>query len=746
MSAGLLSLAASAADSSSHHMLQTIFVAITAGIFLLVIAHRFNFPAIVLLLAGGVALGPELLGIVDADGLGDGLEVIVALSIGLILFEGGLTLDVSGYFSSSAMIKRLLTIGVMITWMGATTAVLFVAGMQFDLALLSGSLVIVTGPTVIAPLLKRIKINTKLHSILHWEGVLIDPIGVFVALGCVEWSIAKMGVGQVFFEFSSRVILGILFGMVAGFSISTAIKRKIIPEDLQNIFALAGAVLVFGLAESILKEMGLLAVTVAGFVLGIRRPGNLTDMRRFKAEITDILLGVLFILLASRLEFQQFLDFGIAGYLAVAIVMFAVRPLSIFVCGHGLDISLREKLFLSWVAPRGIVAASLASLITFALEQDGVENAKFIETFTYSVIIGTIVLQGLSAGFIAKLLGVKRPDPTAWLIVGAHPFSWRLAQFLQTVGETRVRLLDANARAVGEARSKGLTAFRADALDPKVQNRAQLMGVGFVIALTDNDELNILVCQRWGPIVGADRVFRWSSTPHNEDNINHAPGRLIWPRLPKPSLLSTEIMRGEVTFYEDDGQAKLPSQAITELFGWTGSRILVDPEQDRDSDQQTVERRLYLRREVDYLLQCLPADLVLKFDDVLTLESLFSRIVDAFAEVEPRIDRAEALDELMKRQREFPTALGQGVAVPHAYINSAPKRVCAVVRVGGDIDFQAPDDEPVRLVFVLLSPPGDPEGHLATIAEIARLMVDPQKRAEFIAADSASEVFAIIRS
>lgn len=727
-------------------MLTTIFVAITAGIFLLVIAHRFHFPAIVLLLAGGVVLGPELLNIVDADGLGGGLEVIVALSIGLILFEGGLTLDVTGYFSSSSMIKRLLTIGVIITWMGASTAVFFVAGMPFALALLSGSLVIVTGPTVIAPLLKRIKINTKLHSILHWEGVLIDPIGVFVALGCVEWAIAQSGVGQVFLEFSTRVIVGILMGGTAGILISSAIKRKIVPEDLQNIFALAGAVLVFGLAELILKEMGLLAVTVAGFVLGIRRPGNLSEMRRFKAEITDILLGVLFILLASRLEFQQFLDFGLMGYGAVAIVMFMVRPLSIFVCSHGLDMSSREKLFLSWVAPRGIVAASLASLIALALEQDGVENARFVETFTYSVIIGTIVLQGMTAGLVARMLGVRRPDPTAWLIIGAHPFSWRLAQFLQTVGETRVRLLDANARAVGEARSKGLTAFRADALDPKVQGRAQLMGVGYILALTDNDELNILVCQRWSPIVGADRVYRWSSMPDNEDDINRPPGSLIWQRLPKPSLLGTEIMRGEVTFYEDDGKTPLPSQAVTELFGWTGSRILVDPENMSDADRQAVERRLYLRREVDYLLQCLPADLVLRFDDVLTLESLFSRIVDAFAEVEPKIDRTEALDELMKRQREFPTALGQGVAVPHAYIGSAPKRMCAIVRVGGDIDFQAPDDEPVRLVFVLLSPPGDPEGHLATIAEIARLMVDPHKRAAFLAAESANEVFALIRS
>jgi len=747
--------ALAAADAERMKMLNTVFIALASGILLLVASHLLRFPSIVLLLAGGVLLGPQVLGLVHADSLGDGLGVIVSLSIGIILFEGGLTLDMSGYWSTSSMIKRLLSIGVILTWLLSAGAILAFTDMSPPLALLAASLVIVTGPTVIAPLLKRISVSSRLHSILHWEGVLIDPIGVFVALFCYEWIVEAEG-WTAAGNFLVRFIGGIVIGVAGGFGIFLALRRQLIPSDYRNIATLAIAVLIFGLAEQVLPEAGLLAVTVAGFLMGILNPGKLKEVRRFKADITDILIGILFILLASRLEFSQFLDFGLGGLAAVLVVMFVVRPIVVATCSWGLDLSLRERAFLSWVAPRGIVAASLASLLTLRLEgRDGFENARFIETFTYSVIIGTILLQGLSAGLVARLLGVQRPEPTGWIIVGAHAFSRRLAEFLRDTAGVQVQLLDTNARAVGEARRHGFAAQRADALDPKLPGRDDLYGTGHVLALTDNDELNVLVCQRWAEVVGEHNVYRWSLGGRSATDDGGAAGRVVWPRLPKPTLLGAEIVRGEVSFIEDDGSAVLPPHVTTELLSWTGQRIIVaaaGPTEGTPTPTPTpttppaVKRRLYLKRDLDYLLQCMRPELVLRFGHPDGVESLLREVVEAVKRSEPAIDADEAYVALIRRQNQFPAALGQGVAVPHAYIDSAPGRICAVVRVPGGLEFEAPDDEPVRLVFVLLSPPGDPDGHLATIAEIARLVVDPEKRRRFLETDDPGEIMDLVRS
>ena len=404
--------AADLPHDASHDMLLTMAAAISAGVILLALAHRLNLPAIVLLVAGGVALGPEGLGLVKPAVLGDGLRVIVALAIGLILFEGGLTLDVRGYRSASSMIQRLLTIGLLTTGLSTAVAIWLIFDFPFAFCLLAASLVVVTGPTVIAPLLKRIKVQAKLHGILHWEGVLIDPIGVFIAILCFEWIVVQDH-EQVLWRFLLRFVWGLGLGIVGGVLVYLLIRIRLIVDEMLNVFALAAAVLIFGLAESFLPEAGLLAVTASGFVLGILGPGQLKRIRHFKAEITDLLIGTLFILLVARLDLDQFIAFGSQGALLVAAVVLVARPLNILNSSWGLkDFNWREKLFLSWVAPRGIVAASMASLFAINLQEKGIfPQAPFLETFTYSIIISTVVLQGFSAGLLAWALGLKRPPP-----------------------------------------------------------------------------------------------------------------------------------------------------------------------------------------------------------------------------------------------------------------------------------------------------------------------------------------------
>lgn len=741
-----------AQDDPTHSMLMTMGWAISAGVMLVILSRRLNLPAIVMLLAGGAIMGPSVLGLVQPDSLGNGLRVIVSLSIGLILFEGGLTLDVSGYRQAPAMIKRLLTIGVLTTWFGTALAIQLIMDVGWQMAIISGSLVIVTGPTVIAPLLKRIKLNTRLHNILHWEGVLIDPIGVFIALLCYEWMV-KTGGEQAVLNFGIRLVWGLAVGAVGGLAIMFVIRRKWIPEDTVNVFALGAAVLVFALAEVVRPEAGLLAVTAAGFFVGFAGTVQLKQLRQFKAEITDLLIGTLFILLASRLSFEQFQAFGWTGALVVGVVMLVIRPVSVFLCSLGTDLSFREKGYLAWVAPRGIVAASMASLISLNLATDTIGGESFggdptfVESFTYSVIIATIVLQGFSAGPLARLLGLKRPVPTGWMIVGANALARRIARFIGDRGEKTVVLADTNARLVREAQGEGLVAVAGDARDTVAMLEHSVMaGVGNVLALTDNEDLNVRICQNWAGIVGPEHVFRCNpgEDASEQSKETEVPGKMTWPKLPKPSLVAAELQRGEAAIIEATGYEPAFAQLATPLITIANGKVSFDPPDESSAGEQDGAHTLYVQRRADYLMRAIRPELITKLK-VDSLEDLLRQTVELVVTVAPELSRDETVEELLERETSFPTALGHGVAVPHAYCPGLDARLCAIAQLPDGFDFNAPDQEPVRLAFLLLSPQGDPEGHLATLADIARLVIDPQVRHKLFHATSPMEMIATIR-
>jgi NhaP-type Na+/H+ or K+/H+ antiporter/mannitol/fructose-specific phosphotransferase system IIA component (Ntr-type) len=745
--ATLLTLAA--ASGNTHTMLLTMVAAISAGVMLIVVARRLGVPAIVLLLVGGAALGPSVWGDwapVQPESLGDGLLVVVSLAVGLILFEGGLTLDVSGYRSASTVIKRLLTIGVLVTWWGTAAAVHLIYDLPVSYAVVAGSLVIVTGPTVIAPLLKRIKVNAKMNSILHWEGVLIDPIGVFIAVLCFEW-ISDPGGSTAIANLGLRIAAGLGFGAIGGLLISFFVRRNIVPEEMVNVFALACAVLTFGLAEAVRSEAGLLSVTTAGFIVGLTRSVTVKQIRAFKAELTDLLIGTLFILLAARLSPEQFADFGWRGVAAVAVVIFLVRPISVALCSWRLDLTMRERAFLGWVAPRGIVAASMASLFAINLEGTAdIANPKFVETFTYSVIIGTIVLQGATAGPLAQLLGLKRPKPTGWFIVGAHAFARRIASFLRDAADVQVILADTNARAVRESVNEGLRAITVDARDKQLADREEFQGIGNVLAMTDNEDLNVRICQNWREIVGSAHVFRCNTTgaaPSAEEEAEATAGKLIWPKLPKPSLLAGELLRREASLLETTGGPGFAQFAMP-VATVSNSRIQLDPDPEQIDQADEQRRTLYLQREADYLLRSLRPELVVTIEST-DLRQLLESLVDLIVTVSPKLPRDDTIEELMEREATFPTALGGGVAVPHAFSNALDERICAIARLTDGLEFGAMDGEPVRLVFLLLSPQGDPEGHLATLAEIARLVIDTRVRDRIMTAESPLELIRIVR-
>ncbi|MGI9014011.1 MAG: cation:proton antiporter [Phycisphaerales bacterium] len=766
-----------AAGDKAHDMMMTAATAIAMGAMLIVIARRLGIPAIVLLLCGGIMLGPDfwtrvaaplLSGLaghlgagddiinwllhshapVQPEALGDGLLVIVSLAIGLILFEGGLTLDITGYREAPTMIKRLLSLGVVVTWFGTTLAIwwifrLFEVEMSWKVAIISGSLVIVTGPTVIAPLLKRINITSKLHNILHWEGVLIDPLGVFIALLCYEWVSQQSGMNALL-NLGIRVGVGLGVGVVGGFLLTTFVRRKLVPEEMVNVFSLGFAVAIFALAELARSETGLLSVTVAGFVFGLSSSSKLKQVKQFKAEITDLLIGMLFILLASRLEFDQFREFGWAGVLAVATVLLVIRPISIFLCSMGIeDMRTREKMLLSWIAPRGIVAASMASLVAINL------GDRFVETFTYSVIIATIVLQGSTAGLFARMLGLKREKPRGWMIVGAHVFSRRLAEFITRSTTVPVILIDSGSRAVREARSEGLNAIVADARDISLADRLEFQGIGRVVALTDNEDLNARVCTNWAEVVGSGNVYRGDPSDRRgpgeaeQDEEEVQSGTVVLARLPRPSLLSGEIMRGDSTViivdHDAESPAPVPASSIPVLAIESDDDVQFDPDPDGTSGKM-----MYIHRRSDYLMRSIRPELITTLA-AESLPDLFAKLVDRVVKVHPALPREETIDELLERESAFPTVLGHGVAVPHTYSKALDDRICALAQIPEGMIFGDEQGERVELVFLLLSPQGDPEGHLATLAEIARLVIRPDVRNRLMVATSPLEVIRIIR-
>lgn len=710
-----------------HAALNSLVIALAGGFFLILLARKIQVSAIVLLLAGGIVLGPEALNLVQPQSLESVLSAIVSLAVGIILFEGGLTLDLRGYQAGSSVITRLLTLGVVVTWLGTAACIHWVFAEPIAFSLLAGSLVIVTGPTVIGPLLKRIKIQPRLHSILHWEGVLIDAIGVFIAVLCFEWLVERSG-SAVIGHLALRILSGVAIGGLGGFAIVFAFRWKLIPENLQNAFALAAAVLIFGLTEAVISEAGLLSVTLAGFVVGWRHPVELKQIRQFKAEITDLLIGMLFILLSARLQLAQFHEFGLRGLALVALILFVVRPVNVLLCTWRSPLSWRERLFLGWIAPRGIVAAAMASLFAIALtslKYGG--NARFLVTFTFSVIIATVVLQGFSAGWVAKLLGLRRPEPTGWLIVNGDAFGRRLAEFIRDNASLDVLLLDTNARLVAEARAENLPALCEDALNIDLgEERDEFQKMGLLLALTDNSDLNELLCHRWGESMGREDVFRWRSPRATMLARAESHGRVAFPEMLRPSIVAAELLDGQATLstitYEDPPQE---IDGLPLLVARDGAVLPIV-----ESDEETVflpgDRLFILQRSGRLLARSLDGGRVLDLagDE---LPEIYEQMMEALVAAAPAVSRAETMRALLDPGAIVPAMLGHGVAVLHSYSAQIQRRICMVARLHSPVEIPEQAD-PIRLVFLLVSPAGDPEGHLATLGEIARFSSDPAQR------------------
>lgn len=734
---------AAAHAGDAHHAVQaallTFVVAAFTGVLLLLVANRIRISAIVLLLIGGILVGPQVLGLVTPTDLGSGLQVIIGIAVALILFEGGLTLDVQGYRQVWREIWGVMTIGVIVTWLGGALILRLAFDFEWRFCLLAGSLVIVTGPTVIGPLLQRIRVNKRLHHILHWEGVLIDPVGVFIALLCFEYYISVDGeTMMVLQDFLKRFAVGGILGLVFGQALTWVLKSDFVHEEHVNVLALVAAMLNFGIADFIVAESGLLSVTIAGLVIGIQKPPRIRNIIHYKEEMRDLLIGLLFILLAANLKLERFTEYGWKLAAVVLALMFIIRPLNIFASLARSKLTFRERAFLSYVAPRGIVAASMASIVALRLADQGEENAFFLEAWVYSVIAATVIFQGFTAGWVGKLLGVVEPKPTGWMVIGAHRVGRAVAKFIEDQDESVV-VVDTNAREVREARRAGLTALAEDAMTLDPELHVQLYGCGRILALTPNEELNRLLCRRWGEeIKGAD-LYRWERKKKNEDAHNSAEGQGLWSGL----QLERWMAAGDEPIPLKSGKRKLGNVKADHLL------MLADS-----------SKKILTRRPEDHVDEPLPAlvfeafragkaaGLPISRERVVTgefasLRALYEAMLITMATQLAHLDREALLDGMVAREEDYASLLGNGIAMPHARISGVSNSLLAVGRPDTPVKGEMADDE-ITLVFMLLSPEDQPSLHLSHISAVARMIGTEQGRKALTQAPDAASLYDII--
>ncbi|PZV03573.1 MAG: sodium:proton antiporter [Leptolyngbya sp.] len=483
-------------DTSFALTLQ-IVLAVLAGVTAQVIGEVARVPSIIFLLLFGIGLGPDGIGLLHPQDLGIGLEVIVALSVALILFEGGLSLELSELGQVSDSLRNLVTIGIFVTLIGGGMAAHWLGEFPWSLAFLYASLVVVTGPTVIGPLLRQVAVDRKVATLLEGEGVLIDPIGAILAV--VVLDIILNGdadpttvVGGLILRLSIGTLIGLLGGGLMGLLLKQA---SFLGEDLRNLIVLAGLWGLFGLAQSIRSEAGLMTTVVAGMMVRWLSVPDERLLRRFKGQLTVLAVSVLFILLAADLSIASVFALGQGAVLTVLVLMVVVRPMNIWLCTQSSDLNWRQKLFLGWVAPRGIVSASVASLFAILLTERGISGGEAIKALVFLTIIMTVMVQGLTARFVAGWLGITKAAAVGAVIVGCSPLSLLIARLIKEYGDPVV-IIDTNDAACDAAEKEGIELLISSALDRDVLERAGLGKAGTFLAMTKNGEVNAVVAQR----------------------------------------------------------------------------------------------------------------------------------------------------------------------------------------------------------------------------------------------------------
>ena len=499
---------------------------IILGILAQWVAWKLKIPAILPLILIGLFVGPIAAEFLSADGTkwieprwngeeglfpGGSLFFFVSLAISIILFEGGLTLKKGEIKNVGPVITKLITVGSIVTFFGAAIAAHYIFYLSWEISFLFSALIIVTGPTVITPILRNIPLKKDVSAVLKWEGILIDPIGALVAVLVFEFISVDAGgefTKTAFIEFGKIVLFGTTFGFTFAHGLNLILNRNWVPHYLMNVFALAAVFGVFILADEFAHESGLLAVVVMGMVLGNSKSPYLKELLYFKESLSVLLISILFILLAADINFEDLLlIYNWNTVILFSVVVFVIRPIGVFLSTQGSNLKLKEKLFISWVGPRGIVAAGIASLFGLKLAEDGVPGAEYITPLVFMIVLGTVILNATTARMFAKIVGVFLTESRGILIVGASKLPRLLAHYLEKNGR-HVVLIDSNQNNIAKANELGLEAMNTNIYSDKLLDNIELNDMGFLLALTGNTDINKYAIKQFGDKFGENGSYR----------------------------------------------------------------------------------------------------------------------------------------------------------------------------------------------------------------------------------------------
>lgn len=541
-------------EGSSELTLQ-IAIAVLAGISAQVVGEYLRVPSIVFLLLFGILLGSDCFDVLHPQDLGVGLEVLVALSVAIILFEGGLNLELKELGKVSDSLRNLVTIGTLITLIGGGMAAHWLAEFPWSIAFLYASLVVVTGPTVIGPLLKQVGVDKQVGTLLEGEGVLIDPVGAILAVVVLNAIINSNSAPiDVISGLLLRLGIGAIVGTLGGWLLSLLLKNAdSLAEDLKNLVVLAGIWGLFVLSQKIYSESGLMATVAAGIVVKASSLPEERLLKRFKGQLTILCVSVLFILLAADLSIASMIALGWGSVLAVLVLMVVVRPISVTACTWNSSLNWRQKTFLAWVAPKGIVSASVASLFAILLTERGINGGDAIKALVFLTILMTVFLQGLTARFLARWLQITSSETKGAVIVGGNNLGRLIARLFQDAGESVV-LIDADPEVCKKAESENIPVFHSSGLDPDVLEKAGIESMGTFIALTDQGEVNSVLAQRAMEEFQPPRVL--AVFPQIDANANTSKTKVHPAFIPQFKLKTW-------TTYLQDGEFKLVKMVLT---------------------------------------------------------------------------------------------------------------------------------------------------------------------------------------
>lgn len=554
----------------TQHVLIELGIIVILGIASQWVAWRLHLPSIFLLLIAGFLAGP-VFGLVNPDELmGELLFPFVSISVAIILFEGGLTLNVKELKEIGGVVLSLVMLGVLVTWITASAAAYYLLGLNFEVSILLAAILTVTGPTVIGPLLRQIKPSGRVANILKWEGIVIDPIGALLAVLVFEAILAGGIQGgattTVLMSLGKTVLFGSLSGALFAFILLFLLKRFLIPDFLQESMTLSLVVGAYLVSDTLQHESGLFATTLMGIILANQKTVSIKHIVEFKENLRVLIISVLFIVLSARLDLSVINSFS-GGFVAfLGVLIFISRPLSVFFSSIRSTLTLKEKAFLSWMAPRGIVAAAVSSLFAIRLGEVGVVDAELLGPLTFGVIVGTVAVYGLSANWVARKLGLAQSNPQGVLFLGAQPLVRMMAQELMKHG-FRAVVVDSNRNDIQAAEDREIPAVHGNMLSDHVIDEIPFQGLGKVMAMTPNEEANSLAMFHFKEVFDREEMYQLpqqsvEGVEPREQIPNHFKGRTIFGNNISIDDMSYMCFRG----------ATVESIAITKEFSYKDFR------------------------------------------------------------------------------------------------------------------------------------------------------------------------------